>query len=136
MRCGVKLNRRLWLFVVPCCASFTPAQAQADSRPLVTIDSGTLEGAHFGSASDELMFLGIPYAAPPIGERRWKPPQPVDRWQGTRKADSYGAACPQTEDPHNEQRTKEMIQTFEPYYTFHADEDCLYLNIWAPRARQ
>jgi carboxylesterase type B len=49
-----------------------------------------LEGAHFGTARNEVMFLGIPYAAPPTGDRRWKAPQPVEKWPGVRKATSYG----------------------------------------------
>jgi len=136
MRQAVKLTRRLWLFVVLCYASCAPAQSKIDSSLLVTIDSGTLEGAHFGAAANEIMFLGIPYAAPPTGERRWKPPEQVEKWQGTRKADSYGAACPQAEGPQTEERTKEMVQTFEPYYTFHTDEDCLYLNVFTTNLPQ
>jgi para-nitrobenzyl esterase len=84
------------------------------------------------------MFLGIPYATPPIGKRRWKPPAPVEKWQGTRKANSYGAACPQKEDPETEARQKEMAQSFEPYYTYRTNEDCPYLNVWTtnlPRDR-
>lgn len=120
---------RSWLPIALCCANFA-AQSQIQSRPLVTIDSGTLEGAHFGAAPNEVMFLGIPYAAPPVGDRRWRPPEPVEKWQERRKADAYGAACPQTDDPNTEASTKEMVQTFEPYYAYHTDEDCLYLNVW------
>ncbi|MFI5097203.1 MAG: carboxylesterase/lipase family protein [Candidatus Acidiferrales bacterium] len=122
--------RRSLTVIVFCCASFAPAQSQIDSRPVVTIDSGTLEGAHFGGAPDEVMFLGIPYAAPPTGERRWKTPQPVEKWQGVRKANAYGAACPEPADPHQDEITKEMVQTIDPYYTYRQDEDCLYLNVW------
>ncbi len=108
--------------VVLCCANFAAAQ-------LVTIDSGTLEGAHFGTAPDEVMFLGIPFAAPPIGAIRWKPPQPVEKWPGIRKANAYGAACPQQGGP-DEKAQKELREHFEPYYSFRAAEDCLYLNVW------
>jgi para-nitrobenzyl esterase len=45
------------------------------------------------------VFKGIPYAAPPIGALRWKPPQPVVRWRGTRDATTFGAECPQTQYP-------------------------------------
>jgi Carboxylesterase family len=116
--------------VVFCCVCFAPSPSQDLSAPLATIDSGPLEGAYFGASPDEVMFLGIPYAAPPIADRRWKPPQPVAKWQGARKAVAYGAACPQAEDPHQQEITKEMIQTFEPYFTYRTDEDCLYLNLW------
>lgn len=122
---------RLWVPLVTLwCVTVGCTQSKTDSRLLVTIDSGTLAGAHFGPAPDEAMFLGIPFAAPPIGERRWKPPQPLEKWQGTRKANSYGAACPQAQNPNTEALTKEMVQTVEPYFTYRTDEDCLYLNVW------
>ena len=54
------------------------------------------------------MFLGIPYAAPPTGEQRWRLPQPVEKWQGRRKADAYGAACPQAVEPNRNGYEKEM----------------------------
>jgi para-nitrobenzyl esterase len=120
---------RWWLVLLFCSVAFCPAHSQADSHPVVTIDSGMLVGAYFGTAPSEVMFLGIPYAAPPVGERGWRPPQPVEKWQGTRKADSYGAACPPA-GSETEAFTKEMVQTFEPYYTYRTDEDCLYLNAW------
>lgn len=122
---------RLWLPVfVFCYVSLVPAQVQTDSGLLVTIDSGMVEGVPFGSAKDEVMFLGIPYAAPPIGEHRWKPPQHVEKWQGVHKANRYGGDCFDTEDPHADDLTKEMVQTVDPYFTYRYDEDCLYLNVW------
>jgi para-nitrobenzyl esterase len=127
----VKPLTRLWFPVfVFCCVRLASAPSHTDSSLLVAIDSGVLEGVPFGSAKLEVMFLGIPYAAPPVGELRWKPPQPVAKWPGTRKANSYGAACPQAADPDEEAYTKELAQTFEPYYTYHTDEDCLFLNLW------
>jgi carboxylesterase type B len=80
------------ILVVFCCVSFARSQSQSptDSHLFATIDSGMLEGAHFGTARNEVMFLGIPYAAPPTGDRRWKAPQPVEKWPGVRKATSYG----------------------------------------------
>ena len=128
----MKRVKRLWfLLAMVISVSSSLVRSQIDSRPVVTIDSGVLEGGHFGAAPDEVMFLGIPFAAPPTGERRWKPPQPVEKWPGIRRANSYGAACPQ-QVPAGwmEAYTKEMNQTFEPYYTYHTDEDCLYLNVW------
>jgi len=117
------------LFVL-CCVRLAPAQSHPDSSLLVAIDSGVLEGVPFGSARDEVMFLGIPYAAAPTGDRRWKPPQPVEKWQGTRKANRYGGDCFEAEDPHSDDLTKEMVQTVDPYFTYRHDEDCLYLNVW------
>jgi len=116
---------RPWVLpLLLCCVNFAPAQS------LVTIDSGTIEGASFGSAPDEIMFLGIPYAAPPTGDLRWKPPQPLARWRGTRMANAFGAACPQPEYPDDKAYQKELAETFQPYFTQHTAEDCLYLNVF------
>jgi para-nitrobenzyl esterase len=116
--------------LISCCLSIASVRTTIDSKPQATIDSGRLEGAHFGTASDEVMFLGIPFAAAPVGERRWKPPQPVEKWQGIREASAYGSACPEPEDPNAQEFAKEIVQTFEPYFTHRSDEDCLYLNVW------
>jgi len=63
------------------------------------------------------MFLGIPFAQPPIGELRWKSPQPVEPWSEPLVADSYGPVCPQA-------RNGEPVEG--------ASEDCLTLNVWTP----
>jgi para-nitrobenzyl esterase len=80
------------------------------------------------------MFLGIPYAAPPTGARRWKPPEPAPKWAGVRKADTFAPACPQPADSEDYYRAvqKELVTSIEPYFTFRTDEDCLYLNLWTP----
>jgi para-nitrobenzyl esterase len=67
------------------------------------------------------VFLGVPYAAPPVGELRWKAPQPPKPWKGVRKADAFGAPALQGE-------------AFYPRST--QSEDCLSLNIWAPADAQ
>ena len=66
-------------------------------------------------------FLGLPYAAPPVGELRWKAPQPPARWKGVREATSYGAHCVQSH-PFADM----IFQDSGP------SEDCLYLNVYAP----
>lgn len=86
------------------------------SRPTVRLDAGVLEGVELGSSKNEVTFLGIPYATPAVGELRWKPPQPVSKWGGTRKATDFGATCPQ------------LPAGWLP--TLPWDEDCLYLNVW------
>jgi para-nitrobenzyl esterase len=85
------------------------------SLPKVTVESGELEGTYFGSGN-EVAFLGVPYAAPPVDELRWKPPQPVSRWTGIRQANQFGPAAPQ------------LPAGWLPQVAW--KEDCLYLNIW------
>ena len=95
---------------------------QASLPPSVALESGTVVGEHFGSAPNAAAFLGVPYAAPPVGELRWKPPQPVSRWSGARDATHFGASCPQ------------LPAGWLP--TLGWDEDCLFLNVWTPVLRQ
>jgi para-nitrobenzyl esterase len=71
-------------------------------------------------------YLGIPFAAPPVGSLRWKPPQPVASWQGVRAADRFSPACMQRQYPANSGSwNRGLIRT---------SEDCLYLNVWTPAA--
>ncbi|HTI69225.1 MAG TPA: carboxylesterase family protein [Candidatus Limnocylindria bacterium] len=86
----------------------------------VHVESGLLEGV-FNRDTGIHRFLGVPFAAPPIGELRWKPPQPRPAWDGTRKADKFGPRAMQ-------------IPIFGDM-GFRSDgmsEDCLYLNVWTP----
>jgi para-nitrobenzyl esterase len=74
-----------------------------------------------GTVTDTVRtFQGIPYAAPPTGERRWAPPAPAKTWHGVRDATEPGAACPQTG----------LIPPVGPQSD---DEDCLFLNVTTPR---
>jgi para-nitrobenzyl esterase len=95
--------------------SMHPAAAQVLTA---TVTGGKLAGV---LADGIVAYKGIGFAAPPIGALRWKPPQPVVAWQGTRKADTYGPSCVQ--DP-----TFARLFGAPPAI----DEDCLYLNVWTP----
>ena len=83
-----------------CLLLFVPLTALAAAPPgghdRVTIDTGTLQGA---SADGVISFKGVPFANPPLGPLRWKPPQPVAKWQGVREATSYGPDCMQEPFP-------------------------------------
>jgi para-nitrobenzyl esterase len=86
--------------------------------PRVTIDAGTVEGA-VDSATGVLVFRGIPYAAPPVGRLRWRPPQAPARWRGVRKADRLAANCTQPQ----------IYDDIDPFAAG-VSEDCLNLNVW------
>ena len=97
---------------------FLAVAALASDR--VKVASGTLEGS-VGTEPSIRVFRGVPFAAPPVGPLRWKPPQPVTRWRGVRKADQFGAHCVQA-------------RLFDDILFRGAamSEDCLYLTVWTP----
>jgi para-nitrobenzyl esterase len=96
-----------------------PATAES-SAPQVEAPAGTVQGLTEGSLR---VFKGIPYALPPTGEARWKPPQPALPWQGVLEATAYGPACIQPTARGNTIYSSDIA----PF-----SEDCLSLNIWAP----
>ena len=86
------------------------------ARP-VAVESGVVEG----ETKDGLtMYKGVPFAAPPLGQLRWREPQPIAPWKGTRKATSFAPACMQQGVSMPGEKPPEV------------SEDCLYLNIWTP----
>lgn len=100
------------------CAMFAPVRGQSPRQ--VTIESGKLQGA-LNDDNSVLMFKGVPFAAPPVGNLRWKPPQPAKKWKGVREADKFGPACLQT-DVYGDI----FFRDVQP------SEDCLNLAIWMP----
>jgi para-nitrobenzyl esterase len=97
-------------------AHFLHAQTGSAS-PKVTIGAGLLEG--LPSSAGGAAFLGIPYAAPPVGDLRWESPRPQQPWFGMRRAVQFSPACPQ------------LPAGWLPYPIW--SEDCLYLNVWTPK---
>src|SRR5437764_7557192 len=93
------------------------AGTQPAVAPRVTIDAGTLEGGV--DSTGILVFRGIPYAAPPVGALRWRPPRPAARWAGIRPARELGHNCMQGQ-PYGD---------IDPFAAG-VSEDCLYLNVW------
>lgn len=96
--------------------------AQAvDAGPKVATRSGTLRGTRLEGGVHR--FTGIPYAAPPVGARRWLPPALVASWRGVRPARAFGDRCIQPESPDLQLRSPS------------ASEDCLFVNVWTPVPR-
>jgi len=86
---------------------------------------------HTQANSSVVVFKGIPFAAPPIGELRWRPPQPPAPWQGVRDANEWGASCMQ---PIIESMLPMHMPWTEEFLTHgKVSEDCLFLNVWTPR---
>ena len=102
-----------------------------DVNPVLTIEGGNVVGV-VTPTKGIVAYKGIPFAAPPVGDLRWKEPQPVVAWKGTRVADTYGAASKQvTWDPQSFYGKEWRASGSVPF-----SEDCLYLNIWTPAAGQ
>ena len=97
-----------------------PVLARAAGHPLVArVEGGLVRGQ---IERGVIAFKGIPYAAPPVGARRWAPPQPVRPWNGVRRALAYGPDCMQVLFPGDAAPERTVPQ-----------ENCLYLNVWRPR---
>lgn len=92
------------------------SRAQSNSNPEAVQTTGGLVSGALNAEGDVCIFKGIPYAAPPVGNLRWREPQPVVPWQGVRKCTEFGPSAMQSPRPD------------QP----NCSEDCLYLNVWAP----
>jgi para-nitrobenzyl esterase len=91
--------------------------AKAASGPVVQTASGKVEGFYRNNVAE---FLGVPYAAPPVGSLRWAPPQPAKPWNGVRQATAYGNTCAQ-------------ITTLGVFAgPANNNEDCLFTNVFSP----
>ena len=94
----------------------------------VRVDGGLISGIT-DAKSDVKVFKGVPYAAPPVADLRWKPPAPVKAWTGVRQADQYAAPCMQPIVPFLPGVAKlEFEEGLRVPGT--PGEDCLYLNVW------
>ncbi len=113
--------------------------AHSQTPPVVRVDSGELQGV---VADGVASFKGIPFAAPPVGDLRWRPPQPVARWTGVRQAAEFGADCTQGRFGPPRAAAADAPRAAAPGAPPAAaavapparvpSEDCLYLNVWRP----
>jgi para-nitrobenzyl esterase len=98
-------------------------------NPVLTIEGGQVIGVQTPTEGI-IVYKGIPFAAPPLGDLRWKEPQSVVPWEGVKVADTYGDAASQiTWDPESFYGREWRASGSVPF-----SEDCLYLNIWTPAA--
>jgi len=97
----------------------TPIATASNSLndPAIVTESGPLKGVDTAQMNE---YLGIPYAAPPVGTLRWMPPKPFGRWHGVFQASQFGNECPQTDTSGS----------------FVGDENCLFLNVYTPEVRK
>ncbi|KAM6151307.1 neuroligin-4, X-linked isoform 2-T2 [Rhynchocyon petersi] len=134
----VKSNVLLWITALAIKFTLTDGQAQ---YPVVNTNYGKIRGLRTPLPNEILgpveQYLGVPYASPPTGERRFQPPEPPSSWTGVRNATQFAAVCPQ----HLDERS--LLHDMLPiWFTANLDtlmtyvqdqnEDCLYLNIYVP----
>ena len=110
------------LIVVSLLLSVVTALAQGSGGlpETIAIEGGKISGVALGQNKDVLAFKGIPYAKPPVGPLRWKPPQPVEAWEGVRQCNEFGSACAQPG----------ILKAMGMDIGENFSEDCLFLNVW------
>ena len=112
---SIRIGCLVVVALLPSLVASAPMIASAAAgSPIVATDKGPVRGVATGEMQ---AFLGIPYAAAPIGDLRWRPPQEHPAWRGVRDASEFGAHCPQVASPYGKPSTS---------------EDCLFLNVFAP----
>jgi len=104
--------------------SFTVSKQISKNDDTISIEGGKISGIK-STASDVVAFKGIPFAAPPVGELRWKAPQPVVPWSGVKQCDAFGSSPMQGTPRPFMVYTSEFLIPEQPI-----SEDCLYLNVW------
>src|SRR5215471_1682684 len=129
--------KRIGLLFLLGAVFFVVARPSAMIPDQVRIDTGALAGVVGATQPMVRVFKGIPYAAPPLGENRWKAPQPAAKWDGVRNADAFGAPCAPAPRLAGAaaaggaalrpgHRPADAAPPREPARS----EDCLYLNVW------
>ena len=96
------------------------------ANPVLEVEGGKIQGVE-SSVKGVYIYKGIPFAAPPVGDLRWKEPQPVIPWEGVKMADTFGPGSMQVNHDSSNPWTSEFYWE-DPEFS----EDCLYLNVWTP----
>jgi len=107
-------------------------RAPAPIAPSARVDGGVVEGSYFDAQTSDAVFKGIPFAAPPVGDMRWKPPASVRAWRGIRDAKEFAPICPQRlYSPEFYAGLATRLGGHPPpQRPLTTSEDCLYLSIW------
>ncbi|XP_013919239.1 PREDICTED: neuroligin-4, X-linked isoform X1 [Thamnophis sirtalis] len=136
----VMLNSNFLLWITALAIRFTLIEGQAQ-YPIVTTNYGKIRGVRTPLPNEILgpveQYLGVPYASPPTGERRFQPPEPPSSWTGIRNATQFAAVCPQYLDERsllNDMLPVWFTANLDTVMTYVQDqnEDCLFLNIYVP----
>lgn len=122
---GKMKERYTILFCILLCMALIPSPLKAAIKDPVRTKSGLVSGVP-GNDPSITVFKFIPYAAPPTGNLRWRPPQPPLPWQGDRKSFAFGPSCIQNLVDERKPWTREFMTQGE------TSEDCLSLNVWTP----
>ena len=113
-----------YLLLMGLAALLAACSAPAPQSPVLTVEGGQIQGVP-ADVAGVTVFRGIPFAAPPIGENRWRAPQPVVPWEGVRLCDKFGHPAFQAAHYPGGYTTEWGYGDEAPY-----SEDCLYLNVW------
>ncbi|XP_070244511.1 liver carboxylesterase isoform X1 [Bos mutus] len=125
----------MWLFalVLTSISTFTAWAGQPPSSPVVDTAQGRVLGKHVslkGFAQPVAVFLGVPFAKPPLGSLRFAPPQPAEPWTFVKNTTSHPPMCSQ--DPVGAQLLSDLFTNRKENISLTFSEDCLYLNIYTP----
>src|SRR5690606_1443191 len=104
--------KKITLYLLAFCALFALTSCTKPEPGQVKTEDGWVQGSIHDSIT---IFKGIPFAAPPVGDLRWKAPQPVEKWEGIKQTTEFAPGAMQGGTPPSGK-----------------SEDCLYLNIWTP----
>src|SRR5215831_12396675 len=129
--------KRIECFLAAASLVAVVASASAMIPEQVRVETGSIAGTVSTGQTNVRVFKGIPFAAPPVGENRWRAPQPVAKWDGVRKADAFGAPCITTPAPPRGGGRGAAAPGAAPGPAAAAppreparSEDCLYANVW------